>query len=61
MTAAFFRNKRRKLDEQNKVLKDSIVKCPKDNKDVTLETCLKCTYSKKDDTSDKLKLICKYK
>lgn len=35
MTAAFFRNKKIKLDKQNKVLKDSIVKCPKDNKDVT--------------------------
>ncbi len=57
--AAFFRNKRRKLEEKNKILKDKIDKCPKNKEDVNIKACSKCKYFKNID-SDKDKLLCKY-
>ena len=58
--AAFFRNKRRKLEEQNKILKDKMIRCPKDKKDITSELCSRCEYSKKNGDYKKPGL-CKYK
>ena len=57
--AAFFRNRRKKLEEKNKILKDKIGKCPKNKGDVNIKTCSKCKYFNKID-SDKEKLLCKY-
>lgn len=46
MAAAFFRNKRKKLAEQNKILKNKMIRCSKIDKDVELKKCLQCKYSK---------------
>jgi len=57
--AAFIRNKRKKLEEKNKILKDKIGKCPKNKENVNIKICSHCKYFNKID-SDKEKLLCKY-